>query len=537
MDRRTLVRTAPVLLAAVLAACAVVGTVERPVAGGRYREAVVGQPLSLNPLLDPLDPIVRDVSRLLFAGLVRVSDGGEIQGDLAERWTTDETGTTYTFSLRGGSLWHDGRPVTAADVVSTVGIVQAPDYPGPRELSNLWRHVTVEALDPRTVRMRLEAPYASFIEACTLPLLPAHQFQPAGAGALRDNPSSYQPVGAGPFKLLEMNPAGMTLARHSGYTPAPPYLQELELAFFPDREAAASALMSGTVDGFAGASSIAGPPSRSAGAAINASQMPLLGRQIILFMNHRNPVVADGRVRLAMAAALDRGSIAAGAGGSVVPVYGPIPAYSWAYAPLVESEPDPGGARSLLDGAGWQGGSTRAQGARTLRLQMLVPVDPQLIGIAEAVQAQLKAVGIQVDLQPTETLDLYRERLSSRMFDLALLNVGLGTLDPDPFAFWDSSQAADGFNIASYQRPEADNLLRLARIDGDPSRRREALSRFQQLWVADVPSIVLASPVMTYTVSNDLHGVRLGVIPEPGARFQHISEWYVKTERVPALFG
>lgn len=536
VGRRAL-RAAPFALLAALAACAVVGTVEKPASGGVFREGVVGQPLSLNPLLDPLDPIVRDVSRLLFAGLVRVTDGGEIQGDLAERWVTEDDGRTYVFYLRAGALWHDSRPVTSADIASTIGILQAPDYPGPRELASLWRRVRVEASDARTVRFRLDEPYASFIEACSVPILPAHQFRPEEAGDLRENPSSYQPVGAGPFKLLDATPQGLRLGRHSGYPGAQPYVQEVQFHYFADVPTAAAALKENLVDGFAG-----GPagmfPASGQGNQIISWPTPLLGNQIILLMNHRNPLLADGRIRLAMASAIDRPRlIAEVAGSDATPAYGPVPSYSWAYTPLVERAPDLGGGRNLLDGAGWLGSPLRSQGARPLRLQLLVPMDDRLVGFAEGVRSQLQLIGVQIDLQPTELRDLYRERLSARRFDLALLNIGLGAVDPDPYQLWDSSQAVQGFNFVSYHRDEADALLRVARTDGDPGRRRAALEAFQQLWANDVPSIVLASPTLTYAVWDHIHGVRLGVVPEPGARLQHLAEWYVNTERGLALFG
>src|SRR5947209_8199681 len=101
------------------AACALLGTEERPAVGGTYREAVLGQPLTLNPLLTPEDPITRDVSALVQAGLVRVRDGGTIEGELAEEWKTSQDGRAYTFRLRR-AIWHDGHAVSASDVLATV---------------------------------------------------------------------------------------------------------------------------------------------------------------------------------------------------------------------------------------------------------------------------------------------------------------------------------------------------------------------------------------------------------------------------------
>jgi ABC-type transport system substrate-binding protein len=100
---------------------------------------------------------------------------------------------------------------------------------------------------------------------------------------------------------------------------------------------------------------------------------------------------------------------------------------------------------------------------------------------------------------------------------------------------WHSSQRLAGSNFAGYQNPVADQLLTTARLQGDPEPRFAALSAFQHLWAEDTPSVVLTSPIMTYVMSTAIHGVQLGVVPDPGARFQHIAEWYVRTQRIPVL--
>lgn len=524
-----------IALLSALASCAIVGSVERPAPGGVYREAVIGQPLSLNPLLNPFDPITRDVARLSFAGLIRVTDGGEIQAELAERWTTDPDGRTYVFYLRRGALWHDGQPVTANDVVGTIAVLQSPAYPGPPELAAVWRRVRAEATDPYTVRLHLDEPYTSFIEACSLPLLPAHIFGADGSATLNEHPASYQPVGAGPFRVAEVNQDGIRLVRHDGYAGPRPYLGEVHLRFYPDSASATLALLEGEVDGataLGGALSAARAEERQ----LSVHALPLPGHQNILLLNHRNQLLADPRVRQAIAAGIDRAQLVGGSlAGEAVPAYGPVPSYSWAYAPFVETPPDPAATRSLLDAAGWAGTAVRSQAGRLLRFQLSVPLDARLIALAEELKIQLQLVGFQIDVQPVDPLDLYRERLGPRRYDLALVGLWLGTVDPDPYPLWHSSGARSGFNFAAYERPQADALLELARLDGDPGRRRGVLEAFQRLWLEDVPSVVLTNPVMTYAISRELRGVRMGIAPEPGARFQHIAEWYVHTRRLAGL--
>lgn len=522
-----------VSLLGVLAACTATGGEERPVVGGIYREGVVGQPLSLNPLLDPQDPIARDVARLAFAGLVRVTDAGEIQGDLADRWQTGDGGLTYVFHLREGALWHDGRPVIADDVLTTIAILQAPEYPGPSELGALWRRVRADRIDERTVRLQLDQPYSSFVEACSVPLLPSHVFSSTEAANLREHPASYLPIGAGPFRVQEVTPQGVRMLRHTGYQGPEPQLDEVVLRFFADLPSAGAALDAGLVDGLAGLrrSQLSGLD----GERFVVHAVPLLGEQVILLLNHRNPILADRRVRQAIALGIDREQAIAGAlPGEAIPAHGPVPSYSWAYTPLVETASHPSGARTLLDLAGWLGPGPRFQSLRALRLQLSVPVDPRLTSLAEEIRAQLQTLGIQVALGPANDLDLYREQLIPRRFDLALIGVAFGSVDPDPYPWWHSSA---GFNFASYSSGEADRLVEGARLDGDPGHRRALLEAFQRLWVDEVPSIAVAHPVMTYVMGSSVRGVRMGIVPEPGARLQHVAEWYFRTENPRALLN
>jgi peptide/nickel transport system substrate-binding protein len=506
---------------------------DRPVEGGVYREAVVGQPLSLNPLEGATDPLSNDLTRLVHAGLVQVIDVAGPEPDLAANWQITSDGRTYTFHLKTGLLWHDRQPLTTADVAATVAFVQSPSFKGPSELAAMWRRVHVETPDSLTVRFTLDEPYAPFLEACSLPVLPPSMLA-AGVGerAARGGPL---PVGAGPFRVVEINEQGIRLARHDGYSGIKPYLDEVQFRFFPDNGQALLALRNGQVDGALAPNEAV---ARAAGTpdTLVVNSVPTLGHQVILYLNLRNRVLAEGRVRQAVALSLDRGAlIAAAMSGRAAPAFGPVAHYSWAYTSEVEVAPDPAQAQQLLDSEGWTGGPTRAQAGQPLRLELAVPGDDRMVALGQAIQAQLQGVGIQVEVHPINTLDLYRERLIPRAYDMALAGIWLGAVDPDPYPLWHSSQATDGFNFASYRSERADELLLQERLSLGQEQRRLALVAFQKVWKDDAPSVVLASPIMTYAISAQIRGVRLGEVPDTSARFQHVVDWYVQTERKPAF--
>jgi ABC-type dipeptide transport system, periplasmic component len=114
-------------------------TVIVPAEGGTYIEGVVGAPKNINPLLCQLNEADRDLCSLVFRGLTRLNEGGEVVPDLAESWSISDNGITFTFKLRQDARWEDGVPVTVNDVIFTLGLIKAPDFPGRRDISELWR--------------------------------------------------------------------------------------------------------------------------------------------------------------------------------------------------------------------------------------------------------------------------------------------------------------------------------------------------------------------------------------------------------------
>src|SRR5512132_4355301 len=119
-----------------------------PAYGGTYIEGVVGQPQYLEPVLAATD-IDQDVVRLVFTGLTQFGRDGSVVPDLAT-FTTDADGKVWTFTIRSDAKWQDGTPVTAADVLFTVSLVQDKGYVGP--YSDAFRGVKTEAVSDKVVR-------------------------------------------------------------------------------------------------------------------------------------------------------------------------------------------------------------------------------------------------------------------------------------------------------------------------------------------------------------------------------------------------
>lgn len=135
--------------------------VEVPAKGGSFVEGIVGSPRFINPLLSNSDTD-RDLTALIYSGLLKATPNGELIEDLAKSYIISEDGLTYDFTLKDNIFFHDGTPVTADDVVFTVGKAQDPGLKSTKRAS--WDGITVEKMSEKEIRFILKQPYGPFLE-------------------------------------------------------------------------------------------------------------------------------------------------------------------------------------------------------------------------------------------------------------------------------------------------------------------------------------------------------------------------------------
>ncbi|HUQ41312.1 MAG TPA: ABC transporter substrate-binding protein, partial [Candidatus Limnocylindrales bacterium] len=181
--------------------------------GGTYIEGVVSAPQFLQPVLASTD-VDQDVVALAFAGLTHLDRDGSVVPDLAT-FTTDSEGKVWTFTIRDDAKWHDGQPVTAADVLYTVALVQDRAYVGP--YSDAFRGVKAEQTSLRVVRFTLPEAFGSFASNTTLPLMPAHVLKGTAYNDLARSSFNLRPIGAGPFRVSEVDSRQIVLTRNNDY--------------------------------------------------------------------------------------------------------------------------------------------------------------------------------------------------------------------------------------------------------------------------------------------------------------------------------
>ncbi|HEY8739923.1 MAG TPA: ABC transporter substrate-binding protein [Candidatus Dormibacteraeota bacterium] len=514
-----------VLVAGLVGGVAVLGGLgrEQALSGGVVREAlVVDGPMTLVPPFAET-PNSRDVSGLLYRGLTRTGPDARPVGELARDWNVDAGARTFTFHLRKGLRWSDGAPITSADALYTLSILQS-DADARSSTGQAWSGISATAPDPLTVTYSLPQSSPAFLALTSIGLLPEHALKPRAVTTLRqvtDAPSS------GPFRLLHVGRDTVQLERNP-HAFERPYLDGLELHLYESRSRAVQALLGGEVDVFAGmtgdeAAQVAGAVNRRVVEGSTFAYAELL-------CNQKNAVLADDHVRAAIGLAIDRSGLLAGPlKGYSNPDESPIPpAISWASMAARRTGADRAAAEKQLDAAGWrpvkQG---RIKDGQRLQVRLATVDAPPYSAAAARVAKDLAAVGIATIPRGTTQAGLLNI-LQGHDFDLALTAVDNGP-DPDVYVFWHSSQAGPGgFNFSGMPANSGlDKDLETGRSTADYKVRRTAYLDAQKIILDDHAAVFLYSPQALIGARDSVKGIRL---PAGGARYDLVQEWSVNSK-------
>jgi peptide/nickel transport system substrate-binding protein len=520
-----------------------------PVAGGIYREALIGTVSRLNPLLDFNNQVDRDINRLLYRGLIQFDSRGIPQPDLAVSWAVSADATLYTFTLQSDAFWHDGEPVRSDDVIYTYSKFQEDEYPGPADLQSIWKEINFVRLDDRTVQFQLPEPFAPFLDLVSFGLLPDHLLRGVSAEELIDHPFNIAPVGTGPFKfdrfLQESGEiSGIHLIAFDEFFGGRAFLDEIELLFFPDEGRALEAYLSEQVMGIGHVGrDVLDRVLASSNLNLHTSSLPLMN---MVFLNHDHPeksFLGVKEFRQALHKAINRQWIINHVlEGQAIIARGPILASSWAF---LESLPidtyDTAAAEEILDGLGWdlpsganRGTSeyVRSKDEVILSLELVHDTDPVQVAVAEAIQNSWEQLGIEVELVPSDGPTIMEQYLEPRSFEAVLININLGRYaDPDPYPFWHDSQVEGGQNYGGFADRNIGIWLEKARTTPDLILRTDLYKNFQFRFQDQSPALLLYSPVYSYAIDSQVQGVRIGTILDPSDRFNNIAEWHIRFRR------
>lgn len=562
-----------------------------PTPGGEYVEGLIGAPQYINPVLSQTNDVDSDISRLIFSGLLKYDANLQLVPDLTESWEASEDQKEYTFVIRQDVVWHDGEPLDIDDLIFTYESIKDSDFKSPLLIS--FRGVEIEKVDSRTIKFILPDSFPSFLEVLTVGILPEHiwaEIPPINANLTEYN---IKPIGTGAWKFKSLtkdklgNVKSYILEPNENYYGPKPFIQKLTFKFYPDFETAVAALKNNSIEG------ISFLPKELREELSGEKRLKYysyyLPQYTAMFFNQKqNKILKDKNVRKALALSIDKSKILTEAlqlEGEIID--GPILPVNVKISDDKKLSFDPNQANAILDTAKWEKitpqqyldflnkqaeeeeksteqdeENTDKDSTETEELPATEAIDApeevepkttqeffrkkedtileltlttvnQLENIKESelIAEMWQAIGVKVNLQIIEGNKISREVIKPRNYDILLFGIIVGS-NPDPYAFWHSSQVADpGLNLSQFANREVDKLLETARVEVDPEKQRSSYQRFADILAAELPAIFLHNPTYSYALDKKIKGSNVDRIIVPSDRFNNIEDWYIKTKR------
>ncbi len=496
-------------------------TVSRPPADGFYRLPLTDNPVTLDPALFT-DVNSEGVARRIFNNLVKLDSKLQPVPDLAESWKVSDDGLTYTFALRKGVRFHNGREMVADDVrfsferllraetASQRAWVVEP-IAGARELRDgkAQSLAGLETPDACTVVLRLKE---AFSPALMLQLLamgnaaivPREEVQP------RDGiPFGRRPVGTGPFRFVSWRDHdAVVLARNGQYFGGPAKLAGLRFRIIQESLVAWQEYLAGGLEhcavpeGFL--KEAQSGPQKGELRSTNTLSTQYLGIE----MSHR-PWGSNVHLRRALNYAVDREFLCEKIlGGESAPAQGVLPPET------PGCDPAPPGysydlerARSELREAGYGPGLEPI--ARLPEMTLYFNSRPPGAEVAQAVQADFQRIGIRVQLRALDLAALL-EATDHQEPDLFRLIWAADFPDAESFLrIFHSSLAGSAGNRARYSNPKVDDLLDRSRRELQPEKRAALLREAEKIIVEDAPWVFLSHGRTNLLVKPYVRGLEL----------------------------
>jgi peptide/nickel transport system substrate-binding protein len=452
---------------------------------------------TIDPLGSPsVDAASERVRTLMFNSLVKKDEKFDYTGELASNILRSDDGLTFTFTLRDGVKFHDGRALSSADVKYSLELVftsnfakSASFFEGTGENKRSYIK-SVDAPDARTIVLTLTKPWVGLLSNLVpLAIIPKDSYES----------QKTHPLGSGPFKFVSYDNTQQVcdVEAFPEYWEGAPKLQKVRVRVISDMNALQSELQAGRVD-------IAPMPTSLLPDAVKRlEQDPNLqvkvfsgSNLVLLTLNTSSPPIANLKVRQAIAHAIDRESLIR----DLVLGYGKIahsiiPEEAWAYTPGTTYSYDPARAKQLLDEAGFPDPDGDGPKMRFAKPVIYKVSGSSIAGrqYANVIQNQLKNVGIPVEIQTPEANTLFDE-LRRGNFQIAYSQWVGGNQDPifykDLFATSEiPTEARAARNRSRYSNPELDPLLEEAVNTFDRQKGKELYTRIQEIVSRDVPVV------------------------------------------------
>jgi peptide/nickel transport system substrate-binding protein len=539
-----------------------------PVSGGTISEGIVGVPTLVNPVI-ALSDADKDLTSLIYSGLMRKTPEGDFIPDLAESYSVSPDGINYTFVLKKNLEFHNGTKITADDVIFTIEKIKDPFIKSPKATD--WSRVSVSKVDEYTVVFTLAQSYISFLDSTTIGILPSNLWKNVDSSQFNLSLLNTKAVGSGPYKIksVQKDDDGVSekykLERFDSFALGKPRIKYLNIISYSNEKDLVGALLDNLIDQAGGISPENTKKIKDGKYVIKESTLP---RIFGIFLNsNNNKIFADQNVIKAINNALNKQDVV----DQVLLVYGstinnPVP------EKIIHNELNEkfnsqslDEARQILDKAGWLVGSdgirtkensstktvTKKVGGKTiiqkvevksftpptrLSFSLTTGDTPELKKTIEIIKEQMGQIGVEVDIKKVYETGQLNQLIRARNYE-ALFFGQIINHESDLYSYWHSSQKTDpGLNIAMYNNKKVDLLLESIQKTLDINNRLDKYEELVKEFNNDIPAILIYSPKYLYVTSPNLNSVSINNITVPSDRFMSVYTWAVDTDRVWKIF-
>lgn len=493
---------------------------------------------NINPLFVDYNEADREISALVFSGLLKYdAEKGAIVDDMA-KLAVNEDKTVYTLLLREGLKWHDGAPVTAQDVYFTFhDVILDPAFSN-EILKTNFAGIDIEMVDERTIQFSLEKPNVFFIANLVTGILPYHILKNVEPADLLQHEFNKKPTGTGPYMVTEpvkLFPDGRmqaSLARNPYYYADLPEIENFRFSVYAYPEQL-----------IADINSVNAVPKVTGKYILdfrNNDRFELvpyeLPQYMAVFLNMESEILRGNEyVRLALRKAVDKDALIAKFVDKI-PVDTPLMQLDqdeWKY------QPDKDQAHGALKESGYNYGEddTERVGIRydeegtALELRMIALSYPEGTEQAQETDTVLEfledswaSVGFSIKVELLER-DEFKAKVMTRQYDLLYVGHNLG-YNLDTYSYWHSTQANPrGQNFSNYKSFQVDTLIEEIRATFDAGEQSELLAKVAEKMKDDVPAVFLFRPIYYYATDGKVSGLMMGNVAFPSDRFSSVSSW------------
>lgn len=482
-------------------------------AGERLLIAVNADAVSLDPHVQN-DSHSEQIVAMLYNTLLKFEEDGTIVHDLAESYTISPDQRTWTFTLKQGVKFHNGKEMTAADVKATYARFMADDADATRlvvkEITKMFE--AVEVIDQYTVSITTDKPYGPMMPLLcnrSLAIMDADVIEKYQAST-GDFPESA--IGTGPYKIQSWKKdEEIVLVRFDDYFGAPGKSDALHFRVMPEAASRVIALETGEVD-FVTQFPAEDMERLEENPKINVIQKPSVGSRLFRF-GCNDEIISNTKVRQAIVYAIDRTAFVEGLfPGMAMHSTGPITPSVWGYHNFGVIERDLKKAKQLLAEAGYPDGfETKI---------VTTPRYAKGVELAETISAQLAEVGIRAEIEVLEwsvILPMWMG-LTPEEFDQPIFIMGAGTsmMDADGALrglYTTTDTGTNERNYGFYSNKDVDEFVMAGMSETDPEKRKELYKKASEiLYLTDPAAIWLFDRPTTVAASSRLSNIKINGI-------------------------